>query len=221
MRKNKMSKFIVFEGIDGSGKGSALKVVAKHYPDCILTREPGGTPLAEALREVLLSPVGSTMSPEQQMDVFFGARRIHLLDKVYPALTSGLSVASDRFEPSTYAYQKVLKSFTKDEDVFNYDLMEKFFDLRERVMTTLPDAYFFLDVDPEEGMRRRASDRNQESNHFDLAGIQEQERRRRSYQIFFSQVASSETKCITIDANEPIHIVSQNVLREISAIFNS
>lgn len=215
-----MSKFIVFEGIDGSGKGSALKVVAKHFPECVLTREPGGTPLAEALREVLLSPVGGAMSPQQQMDVFFGARRIHLLDKVYPHLDAGRSVATDRFDASTFAYQKVLTSFVETEDVFNGELKKKFFDMREQVVTRSPDAYVFLDVDPKEGMRRRAADKNQESNHFDLAGIKEQERRRRSYQIFFDHVASSGTKCITIDANEPIHVVAQNILREVTTVFN-
>jgi dTMP kinase len=155
------------------------------------------------------------------MDTFFAARMIHLLAKIYPAIQTGRNAASDRLDPSTYVYQKVHSISDKGEDLFNSELEKRFFDHRNRILTIEPDAYFFLDVDPEEGMRRRAADKNQESNHFDLAGIKEQERRRRSYQVFFEKIASPNTKCITIDANEPIHIVAQNVLKEVTAIFNS
>lgn len=211
-------KFIVFEGIDGSGKGSAVNAVAKRFPNCVTTREPGGTKLAESMRSILLSPIGGTLPAAQQMDMFFATRRIHLLDKVYPELQKGALVVSDRFDASTFVYQKVLKSFTEKRNNFDTALRKKFFDLRKQVVTRLPDAYIFLDVDPKEGMRRRAQDKNQESNHFDLAGIAEQERRRKAYLLFLAKVESKSTRCITVNANELKHIVAQNVLKEVEAI---
>ena len=212
-------KFIVVEGIDGCGKGSAVAAIKKRFPNFITSREPGGTPLAEAQRNILLSPIGSMMTAEQQMDTFMCARRIHLIDKVYPALLEGISVITDRFDASTFAYQKVLTTFDECHDDINQVLFDKFFQLREVVVTRKPDMYIFLDVDEEEGMRRRALDRNQESNHFDLASIVEQKRRRRAYQIFFSRTEDSYTRYVTIDANQQKHRVAQDVLTEVQSLF--
>ena len=100
-------KFIVVEGIDGAGKSTHLEFIAQTIAaikgvQVVQTREPGGTPLAEGLREILLH---QEMDGETQTLLAFAARRDHLGQKIRPALTQGHWVLSDRFTDSTRAYQ--------------------------------------------------------------------------------------------------------------------
>jgi len=99
-------KFIVFEGVDGSGKSSTLdKVVSllKGYGfEVVLTREPGGTPLGEKVRDLLLY---EEMHPETEALLMFAARREHVEKVILPALKRGAIVVSDRFVDSSFAYQ--------------------------------------------------------------------------------------------------------------------
>ena len=99
-------KFITLEGIDGAGKSTHLSWIAEQlrvrHPDVVVTREPGGTPLGERLREVLLN---QTMHPETETLLMFAARREHLDKVILPALTRGAWVVSDRFSDASFAYQ--------------------------------------------------------------------------------------------------------------------
>jgi dTMP kinase len=99
-------KFITLEGIDGAGKSTHAKTLAGLIEACgrrvVLTREPGGTPLAESLRELLLQ---QTMNLETEALLMFAARREHLDRLILPALASGSWVVSDRFTDASFAYQ--------------------------------------------------------------------------------------------------------------------
>jgi dTMP kinase len=99
-------KFITLEGIDGAGKSSHLVFIAEQLRarniDVITTREPGGTPLGEALRGIVLN---EPMHPETEALLVFASRREHLAKVIEPALERGVWVISDRFTDSTYAYQ--------------------------------------------------------------------------------------------------------------------
>lgn len=99
-------KFITLEGIDGAGKSTHLSWIAEqlrvYHPEVVMTREPGGTPLGEKLREVLLK---QTMHPETETLLMFAARREHLDKIIFPALMSGAWVVSDRFSDASFAYQ--------------------------------------------------------------------------------------------------------------------
>jgi dTMP kinase len=99
-------KFITLEGIDGAGKSTHLPWIAEqlrvHHPEVVMTREPGGTPLGEKLREVLLR---QTMHPETETLLMFAARREHLDKVILPALMRGACVVSDRFSDASFAYQ--------------------------------------------------------------------------------------------------------------------
>ena len=99
-------KFITLEGIDGAGKSSHLIFIAEQLRarniDVITTREPGGTPLGEALRGIVLN---EPMHPETEALLVFASRREHLAKVIEPALERGVWVISDRFTDSTYAYQ--------------------------------------------------------------------------------------------------------------------
>ncbi len=99
-------RFITFEGIDGAGKSSQIAAVVDHLRgrgfDPLQTREPGGTPLGEKLRELLLH---EPMDLETEAMLMFTARRAHLAEKILPALAAGRWVVCDRFSDATFAYQ--------------------------------------------------------------------------------------------------------------------
>ena len=102
------AKFITLDGIDGSGKTTQLNVIRDWFAArqmlVVFTREPGGTPLGEKLRELLLDPQ-TRVSLHTETLLMFAARRQHLEDVVLPALAQGIHVVSDRFTDATFAYQ--------------------------------------------------------------------------------------------------------------------
>jgi dTMP kinase len=105
----KRGRFITLEGIEGAGKSSQVAPLAQllreHGVDCITTREPGGAPIAERLREVLLDPRNTGMSGMTELLLMFAARAEHLAQTICPALDAGIWVICDRFTDATYAYQ--------------------------------------------------------------------------------------------------------------------
>ena len=197
------AKFIVIEGIDGCGKTSAITAVGKKFPNIHITREPGGPLLAEKIREILLSEKGSILSSSEQMDLFFAARQIHILETIKIKRDQGTHVISDRFDASTFAFQKCIEVIG-ERSYINNDLYDKFFSLRNHVVIPCePSLYIYMKVDPEEGMKRRALARNQNINHFDLASLEEQKRRDISYHKFFEIVEkSTSSRVAVIDANQ-------------------
>jgi len=102
-------KFITVEGIEGAGKSTNLELIRGLLEDAgrevLFTREPGGTPLGEAIRELLLDHRHDGMAPETELLLMFGARAEHLARKIRPALEGGTWVLCDRFTDATYAYQ--------------------------------------------------------------------------------------------------------------------
>lgn len=104
-------KFITLEGIEGAGKSTQMKFIERYLRergrDFIATREPGGTPVGEALRQLLLRPAAGPHAahPQTELLLMFAARVEHLRRKIIPALQDGLWVLCDRFTDSTYAYQ--------------------------------------------------------------------------------------------------------------------
>ena len=103
-----LAKFITLDGIDGAGKTTQLNVIRDWFAaqalPVLFTREPGGTPLGEALRALLLSPA-TRVSLHTETLLMFAARRQHLEDVILPALSRGVNVVSDRFTDATFAYQ--------------------------------------------------------------------------------------------------------------------
>lgn len=106
MNTSQSGRFITVEGIDGAGKSSHIEWLREYLTtlghSVVVTREPGGTPLGEALRTILLN---EPMSPETEMMLMFAARAEHLAAVIRPALDRGAWVISDRFSDATYAYQ--------------------------------------------------------------------------------------------------------------------
>jgi len=146
-------KFITFEGIDGAGKSTHIATVVdllrSRGLEVVSTREPGGTPLGEKLRELLLH---EPMHLETEALLMFAARREHLAEVIEPALASGKWVVCDRFSDATFAYQGGGRGLDKT----------KFSDLERWVHGHLhPDLTFLFDLPPEVASERIAKQERQ------------------------------------------------------------
>ena len=139
-------KFITLEGIDGAGKSTHLPWIAEQlrarHLEVVITREPGGTPLGEKVRAILL---GQTMHPETEALLMFAARREHLDKIILPALARGVWVVSDRFADASFAYQGGGRGVA----------MKKLEILEKWVQQGLqPDLTLLFDVPPAVGKKR-------------------------------------------------------------------
>lgn len=144
-----LGKFITFEGGEGAGKSTQAHLLLRRLNrlrvEAEITREPGGTPVAEAIRAVLLDASLSPRSASSELLLFYAARADHLQTRILPALRAGSWVICDRFNDSTRAYQGSVDQNQKN-------LLESL----ERLVvgSDRPDLTIILDVDPEIGMRR-------------------------------------------------------------------
>ena len=150
-----MSKFITLEGIEGVGKTSNLRYIKELLEtcghDCVVTREPGGTKLGEALRGLLLSHSDDNMCADAELLMMFAARAEHINKVILPALDNNQSVLCDRFTEATYAYQGGGRQLDVD----------KISKLEEWVQADLrPDLTIILDAPVEIG-RARAGNRSE------------------------------------------------------------
>jgi dTMP kinase len=155
--------FISFEGTEGVGKSTLIKGVAEYLKaqdiDFIVTREPGGTPLAEQIRGLLLTPDGEVVAPACELLLLFAARAQHLSQIVEPALARGQWVLCDRFVDASFAYQCGGRGLPSAQV---QALVEQF-------VTVLPTKTFWLDAPVSIGMaragRRGALDRFEQEKH--------------------------------------------------------
>ena len=141
-------RFISLEGIDGSGKSTQARMLAEHLraggTEVVLTREPGGAPGAEAIRDLVLTGEPGRWSAETEILLFTAARRDHLERTVRPALERGATVVTDRFADSTRVFQGVTRG----------DLTALVDRLHAEAIGVEPDRTFVIDVDPAEGLSR-------------------------------------------------------------------
>ena len=133
--------FITFEGPDGSGKTTQIRLLreyclAKGY-DVVLTREPGGTPISEAIRALLLDPAHKEMDGVTEALLYAASRAQHVAEKIRPALEKGCVVLCDRFMDSSIAYQGYARGLGDDVRVIN----------EFAVQGTQPDITFLMDLD--------------------------------------------------------------------------
>jgi dTMP kinase len=147
--KNKKSYFITLEGIEGAGKTTAIEFIGKYLKqkniDCIITREPGGTEIAEQIRKVILAHYHEDMCPYTELLLYFASRAQHITRVIKPALNAGKWVISDRFTDASYAYQGAGRKIPKQHIAVLENLIQE--DLR-------PDLTIILDIDPNRGLAR-------------------------------------------------------------------
>jgi dTMP kinase len=142
--------FVVFEGIDGAGKTSLIQRLCRHLQetrqDYVLTREPGGTGLGDAIRALLLNPHGDAPVPRAELLLYEAGRAQHVDRLIRPALQEGKWVICDRFTGSTVAFQ----AHGRHLDMSGVEWLNQF-----ATGGLLPDLTVLLDLDAHEGQRRR------------------------------------------------------------------
>lgn len=152
MNTPQRGRFITVEGTEGVGKSTNIahlcQLLEQRNVEVVLTREPGGTPLAEELRELLLSPRDEQVSDDAELLLMFAARAQHILNVIEPALARGAWVISDRFTDATFAYQGGGRGMDKSR-------IEQ---LEAMVQSGLqPDLTLLLDLDVETGLKRASA----------------------------------------------------------------
>lgn len=195
----KRGKFITFEGIDGAGKSTHIAGVTDLLRarglNVISTREPGGTPLGEKLRELLLH---EPMHLETEAMLMFAARREHLAEVIEPALARGQWVVCDRFSDATYAYQGGGRGLDK----------EKFAVLEQWVHGHLqPDLTFLFDLPPEVA-GERISAQGRERDRFEQERSDFHGRVRCAY---LERAAAAPQRICIIHADQPLKIIKKQV----------
>lgn len=197
-------RFITLEGSEGSGKSTNLAFIHSYLQqsgiDVVLTREPGGTPLGEAIRELLLDHRNNEMASDTELLLMFAARAQHLHERILPALEAGRWVLCDRFTDATYAYQGAGRGIAEERIAL----------LEEWVQGALrPDLTLFLDLPVAQGLAR-AGERSA-PDRFELEQLDFFERVRQGY---LEQAARAPERYRIVDASQPLEAV-QSRLREL------
>ena len=201
-------RFITLEGSEGAGKSTNMDVLcaclSAHEIDFYRTREPGGTPMAEALREVMLGSWTEAVDGLTELLLVFSARNQHVRTEIRPRLERGQWVVCDRFTDATYAYQGAARGIP----VGYVEQLEQWVqgDLR-------PDLTLYLDLDPAIGMQRiagRAKDRMEEEKLEFFEAVR----------AGYLQQASKESRIRCIDAAQPLAQVEAQLTAHVDAFLS-
>lgn len=197
-------KFITLEGGDGSGKSTQARMLSEFLADksinTLLTREPGGAPGADEIRELILTGEPDRWDAVGETLLFYASRRNHLRLTVWPALEKGQWVISDRFADSTMAYQGYGNQLGED-------VVQQVHDFA--VGKFKPDLTFIFDMPAEEGLRR-TDDRLHNEDRFEKMDIAFHERLRDG---FLDIARKNPDRCIVIDATKPIDSIQAELRR--------
>jgi dTMP kinase len=195
-------KFITFEGIDGCGKSTQVKMLVKKLEqlnmDVITIREPGGTRISESIRDVLLYRDTHELGGRTEALLMTASRTQLTKEIILPALDKGTWVIADRYADSTLAYQgggrKIdLDSLEKLNQFATYD--------------TVPDLTFFIDILPDEGVKRQ----NTKLDRIEQAGIDFQSRVRGLYLKLAEKYSN---RIVVINGQEDIETIHKNIWKE-------
>ncbi|MGN7397368.1 dTMP kinase [Peribacillus frigoritolerans] len=188
--------FITMEGPEGAGKTTITQMLGKALQQegyqVLLTREPGGVPISEQIREVILNKDNTAMDSRTEALLYAAARRQHLVEVVMPELARGGIVLCDRFIDSSLAYQGHARGLDIEE-VYN---INKF-----AIGDMMPDATLFFDIDPEEGLRRIQSNGEREVNRLDLEALDFHKKVCEGYQFIINRWKE---RFIIVDAGRSI-----------------
>lgn len=206
----KKGLFIVVDSGEGAGKTSQLERAKKFFGDSlVLTREPGGSPYAEEIRQVILkSPNAGQADAKTLFALFWAARADHLKNTILPALEAGKTVITDRFDSSTFAYQIAAQGARELEPLF--------WQMREVFLGELkPDLYIYFDVDPAIGLARKNNQGGEELNHFEARQIDFHQKQRAGCKEFMARVPH-----VVIDASQSIDRVWEDFKKALEKSFS-
>lgn len=197
--------FITFEGCDGCGKTTAIEntdaILTSHNIDHVLTREPGGSRIAEEIRNIILDKKNVEEDCRTEALLYAASRRQHLVEKVLPALNEGKLVICDRYLDSSLAYQ----GYARGIGIDNVMSINAF-----AIDNVMPDLTFFLDLSPEEGIKRIKS-RSRESDRLDQEKIDFHQKVYEGYQIVNKMFKD---RIVIIDAS----LDRETIAKQISSI---
>ena len=158
--------FITFEGPEGSGKTTILKLITEELISrglqILNTREPGGTAISEEIRGIILDTKNTDLDPRAEALLYAASRRQHLVQKIWPALKEGKIVLCDRYLDSSLAYQGVAREIGIEE-ILNINMFA--------TENTFPDLTIYFDISPEVGLERIKRNSKREVNRLDLEKI--------------------------------------------------
>ncbi|MBX8825117.1 dTMP kinase [Ochrobactrum sp. SFR4] len=195
---------ITFEGGEGAGKSTQILALADHLRaqgfEVVVTREPGGSAGAEAVRHVILSGAAETYGPAMEALLFAAARSDHIDQKIRPAIEAGQIVLCDRFIDSSRVYQGI-----------SGNLNPQFMRSVERIAIdgTMPDLTFILDIPADKGLARAGLRRgNEVADRFEKETIATHEARR---QAFLAIAAEEPQRCKVINADRSVNEISAEI----------
>lgn len=203
-------KLITFEGPDGSGKSSVLKGVYEKlkkdgHTNITLTREPGGTPISEAIREVILDPEHTEMDPVTEALLYAASRRQHVVELIKPTLKAGEIVLSDRYVDSSLVYQGVARGL-------ELELVKKINEFA--VEGLLPDLTILVDVPAALGLERIEKARGKRQyDRLDQESLEFHEKVRQA----FLSLAKDKKRFVIIDGSPSLEEVidqAYQIIRE-------
>ena len=204
-------RFISFEGGEGSGKSTQIKLLAKRlakYGDVITTREPGGTIEAEIIRKLLVKGKKNKWSGVVETLLLYAARKDHIDKVIAPSLKKNKWVLCDRFKESTLVYQ----GYGKNVDI---DLIKKL----DKIITNnlTPGLTFILDIDPIIGLKRSKRKSNTETRYENMSlGFHNKIRK-----AFKAIARLNKKKFILINANQDINLIQDIIWNEVSSKINA
>ncbi|MCY4322668.1 MAG: dTMP kinase [Gammaproteobacteria bacterium] len=201
--------FITLEGVEGVGKSTCIPHIASFLEergkDVVTTREPGGTRVAEAIREMLLWSDAETLDPVAELLLHFASRRAHLVEVIEPAINRGKVVLCDRFTDATHAYQGG-----------GSGISAAWIDTLSQIVHPKlePDLTLLFDLAPEEGLKRIASHKADRYERESLAFL---ERVRNNY----LERARASNRFVVIDASQRALEVRRRVLAAVETHFGT
>ncbi len=203
-------RFITLEGGEGAGKSTQAHLLAEHIRslghECVVTREPGGSPVAEALREAILSGVAAPLGPSAETVLFAAARIDHVAQTILPALARGAFVVCDRFTDSTRVYQGALGKVDPA-------LIRTLEDIAAGQCR--PDLTLILDLPAKTGLARAAARRAQQAaDRFEAEGLAFHEGLRTA---FLDIAASEPGRYKVVDAAKGPDEVARAILSAVEA----
>jgi len=188
--------FFSFEGPEGAGKttmiGKLESFLRERGFDVMVTREPGGVRIAEAIRELILNREYTEMDGRTETLLYAAARRQHLLEKIVPALEAGRVVLCDRFVDSSLAYQGFARGLG----------VEEVWKINEFAIDGyMPLLTVYFDIDPQIGLERIRQNQEREVNRFDLEALSFHDKVRKGYWELAKRFTE---RIVVIDASRPI-----------------
>lgn len=201
--------FITFEGPDGSGKTTQINLLKEYLVhqgyEVLVTREPGGTPISEAIREIILDTEYREMNPVTEMLLYAASRAQHVNQLIRPALEQGIIVLCDRFVDSSIAYQGVGRGL-------GIDTVEEI--NRVALQGVTPDMTFFFDIDPKEGLKRGQA-RSRGADRLELETL---EFHRKVYQGFCELCSRNPNRFKRISADTDIGDIHNQIISKIGQL---